>query len=82
MGLLGRVTPGIYEAFIREKCEVEIILTAGANCCRLRGIICGVIQCGKAITVFDCKTRSECVVAVDKICSICRVRPTTRRRLF
>lgn len=73
---------GVIKNLAEVACEVDIRLVSGANCCRLRGIICGVINCGKVVVVIDCKTNSKCFIPVDKIAAICKVCPPKRKRLF
>ena len=80
MSLLCHRTPGLFEDLIKEKCQVDIRIVSGANCCRIRGVICGVQSQGRVLLVIDCKTNSQCLIPVDKVAVICKVCPTTRRR--
>ncbi len=65
----------ILRALSKDSCEVEVILTAGEDCCRIQGIICGLKKDDCILVLVDTKKDRKCFIPIDKIAAVCNKCP-------
>ncbi|HLV08876.1 MAG TPA: hypothetical protein VKY40_01590 [Halanaerobiales bacterium] len=65
-----------------DVCPVEVLLAAGAPCCKLKGFICDIINNNCLLVLIEKRSNAKCFIPVDKIVAICKVCPGERHGPF
>lgn len=55
-----------------DACEVEVRIQSGSDCCRIKGIICGLIKNCRILIIIDTDRDVKCFIPINKIAAICK----------